>query len=321
MPVSRRGIPPASTAPPDRLRPYVFHGLALGAAGGSHALADCPFCGREGKFSIERATGLWRCWVCGAGTERGGGDGRVFTRLLYNRAAQSIVGDSRGISGAFHAAVAADRRLLYPATAAAWGICPSTIDGRTWLVPGYGSDADGRPRLDQVYRRVRVVGSVWRLLPTPGIWDEGRAHALHLPASDFDPARPNIVVCEGPWDGMALWEVWDRGNHEGPWSGGDTNIVAVPGCSVWRDEWTEMCRGKCVTLMYDSDHPRRSIPGSDYVSRAGYDGMVRVAKRLSGVASSVRWLRWGPEGYDAEKPSGWDLRDYLTSASTGGQAS
>lgn len=301
MPLSRRTPVESATSAdePGCLAPYAFHGADLSVRG-SHAVGDCPFCGREGKFSVEVATGLWRCFACGTGTAAGGGNGLVFARLVYDQAAGANVGAASGVPGAFLAGVAVDRRLLSPAAAAAWGVARAA-DG-AWLVPGYGTDG----RLDQVYRRVRVRDKgewVWRLLPTPGIWPPGRVHALHLPAGDFDPERPNLVVCEGPWDGMALWEVWDR-------STGNTNIVAVPGCNVWRDDWTALCRGKCVTLMFDSDHPREFMPGK--VSRAGYDGMARVARRLSGVAASVRWLKWGEEGYDPTRPSGWDVRDHLS---------
>lgn len=316
MPVSSYRNQFLHTAP-DHLRPYLFHGVDL-ATRGSHAVGDCPFCGREGKFSVDVSTGLWRCFVCGSGTDAGGGNGLVFIRLLYERVAFGIAQDavSPAVGGvpaparnngaraacaileAFYAAVAKDRGLADPATAAAWGVAAAR-DG-AWLVPGYGTDG----RLDQVYRRVQIQDGgkwSWRLLPTPGVWAEGKVHSLHLPVDDFDPARPNIVICEGPWDAMALWEVWDRGAE-------NTNIVAVPGCNVWRDEWTEMCRGKCVTLMFDSDHPR-VVSGRTF--RAGYDGMVRITKRLSGAAASVRWLRWGPEGWDESKPSGWDVRDEL----------
>jgi hypothetical protein len=177
-----------------------------------------------------------------------------------------------------------------------------------WLVPGF----DVKGKIYQVYKRIHKIEKgewVWRLLPTPGIWSDGKGHGLHLPALDFDPERPNIVVCEGPWDGMVLWETWDKGD------GHNTNIIAIPGCTTWRDEWTELCRGKCVMLMYDSDHPRQFTPGGRE-SRAGYDGMVRIAKRLSGIAQSVRWLCWGSDGYDPEKKSGWDVRDELTSVAT-----
>ena len=325
MPVSSRppGIQPASTPAEAHLRPYAFHGVGL-AVRGTHAVGDCPFCGREGKLAVAVADGLGRCLVCGTGGDRGGFNPLSFVRLLYERACppaaqgsptpgrngtggpRAVPGlqDAAGAAlGAFLAAVAADRRLLSPATAAAWGVRPCPVDGRTWLVPGYGPDG----RLDQVYRRTRVQDKgewVWRLLPTPGIWPEGKVHALHLPAGDHDPARPDILVCEGPWDGMAFWEA----SRAAP-RAGSTNVIAVPGCNVWRDEWTEFCRGKNVTLMYDSDHPKEYTPG--HTSRAGYDGMRRVAKRLSGAAASVRYVSWGPEGFDPAKPSGWDVRDHL----------
>lgn len=274
------------------MRPFAFHGVYLdpGAAGAAagYAVGDCPFCGREGKFSVEVATGLWRCFVCNTGTAAGGGNAVIFARLVHSNAAGGDVGNRR----AFLEAVAKDRKLLFPETAAEWGACRAS-DG-TLMIGGYGCDG----RLDQVYRR----GSDGVLRPTPGLWAATKSHALHLPPKDFDPARPNIVICEGPWDGMALWEVWDR-------TVANTNIVAVPGCTTWRDEWTQLCRGKFVTLLFDSDHPRTA--GSK-TSRAGYDGMARVAKKLAGVASQVRYIRWGAEGFDPDKPSGYDVRDFLT---------
>lgn len=307
-----------STTPTDRTRPYTFHGISL-TPRGSHAVGDCPFCGREGKFSVDVSTGLWRCFVCGAGTASGGGNALTFLRLLHecslprtpgNRDAiagrNGVVGHPPGRNGHrpansgvddFLAAVASDRRLLSADTPAAWGVARSTIDG-SWLVPGYGTDG----KLDQLYRRSRL-GREQKLLPTPGIWLEGKVHALHLPAGDFDPSRPNISVCEGPWDGMAMWEVV----HPRP----DCNVIAVPGCNVWRDEWTELCRGKHVTLWFDSDHPVKEALNQGRTVRPGLDGMCRVAKRLSGVAASVRFIRWGKEGYDPDRPTGWDVRDSL----------
>lgn len=288
----------------ERLRPYEFHGVDLSVEG-SHAVGDCPFCGRDGKFSVDVATGLWRCFVCAAGTAAGGGNGLVFTRLVHEHAAASITSDTRR-SGSFASTVANDRRLLSVDTPQAWGMAPAR-DG-AWLVPGYGADG----RLDQVYRRTHMRDKesgewYWVLLPTPGIWPEGKVHALHMPTEQAEAARAgntsnHLWVMEGLGDGMAISEVC---------AGIGVDVVAVPGCNVWRDEWTERCRGKHVTLFFDSDQPKEHTPGK--ASRAGYDGIVRVAKRLSGVAASVRWLKWGPDGYDPGRPSGWDVRDHLTS--------
>lgn len=300
MPISNQ----VSTAPEqERLRPYTHHGVHL-EVNGKHAVGDCCFCGREGKFSVAIDTGLWRCFVCGAGTTSGGGNALTFIRLLHERSMEATV--SAG-GPAYLAEMAEDRRLCDPATLASWGVCNSIVGG-TWLVPGYGTDG----KLDQLYRRIKIPDSNgewgWKLLPTPGIWPEGKVHALHLPVGDFDPSIPTIDVCEGPWDGMALWEVARAANLA------PTTIIAVPGCNQWRDEWTDLCAGKNVRLWFDSDHPRTYGPNSNSskISRPGFDGMVRVAKRLSGRAVSVQWLRWGPEGYDPERPDGWDIRDHLS---------
>lgn len=267
----------------DRLRPYEFHGISLEPlASGREAIGDCPFCDKKSKFSVNLDTGLWRCFVCGSGSSSGGGNALTFIRLLYE---QSV----RNTPSIFSQRVARDRSLLSEMSVIAWGITQAR-DG-AWLVPGYGIDG----KLDQLYRR--IAGA---LIPTPGVWSEGKAHGLHLPVGDFDPKRPGLVVAEGSWDGMALWEV-----ERQAW--GDANIVAVPGCNVWRDEWTKMCVGKAVTLLFDSDHP--TAKGAV----AGWAGIQRVCKRLSGYAASVRVLRWGPDGFDPDQKSGWDVRDLLSS--------
>lgn len=291
----------APNTAPAVLRPYTFHGVDLAVQGG-HAVGDCPFCGRDGKFSVDTQSGLWRCFGCGEGTVNGGGNALVFIRQLY----EHLLLDPNIIT--FREKVAADRRLAGESTAA-WGIVQCN---GSWIVPGYSAEG----RLDQLYRRTHVLDQSknewqWLLLPTPGLWPEGKVHTLHMPiaVNDFDLSRPDIVVCEGPWDGMALWDVWD--NDENMF-GMNANIVAVPGCNIWRDEWSEMCRNKNVVLLYDSDHPRREGKGREL--KAGYDGMARVAKRLSGIAASVKYIKWGKDGYDPSVPSGWDVRDVLTSS-------
>lgn len=291
MPVSARTT---NSHPPDDsahfLRAYRHHGVDL-TVRGAQANGDCPFCGRDGKFTVEVATGLHRCFVCGQA-----GNPLLFLRALWEH--------SFAASASLWPEVALDRKLLSPATAASWGVARSCVDG-SWLVPGYSAGG----KLDQLYKRTRVTERgawVWRLLPTPGVWADGRAHALHLPGRAFDPAKPRVDICEGPWDGMALFEVGG--------SGADSNVVAVPGCNVWRDEWEALCRGKHVTLWFDSDHPR-PVPGGK-MSRAGFDGTYRIVQKLSGVAASVWWLRWGVNGYAPDKPSGWDVRDHVTQAAS-----
>ena len=294
MPVSLRTTK-TDTEAPDHLRPYIFHGLDLSVHGGQ-ATGDCLFCGAS-KFTVHIDTGLWRCWVCGGGQESGGGNPLTFIRALH---AFAYASNPPGFANE----VMTDRRLYSASTALAWGIARSPIPPHNWLLPGYGTGG----ALDQLYKRTRVMDSngewKWLIMPTPGIWTEGKAHALHLPSGDFDPARPAIYLCEGPWDGAAMWET--AVTYPG-WP--VSNIIAVPGCNVWRDEWTTMCKGKHVVFMYDSDHPRQQ---GAHTAIAGYDGTRRVARKLAGHAASVRFLRWGPDGYDPARPDGWDVRDHLS---------
>jgi ribosomal protein L37AE/L43A len=291
MPTARRTTE-LTTDEPDHLRPFTFHGVDL-IIKNQHGIGDCPFCGKEGKFCVAVDSGLWRCMVCGTGTDNGGGNALVFIRLLYER---SIAANSSLLLRD----LAIDRKLLTPKPLIEWGVCQS-ITTRDCIVPGYS--VNGKIKLDQLYQRIRIDGK-WCLLPTPGIWPEGKVHALHLSAARFDLANPEIIVCEGLWDGMALDEVL--------YPKSPSNIIAVPGCNVWRDEWLEMCRGKRVVLLFDSDHPNPTALSQGKTLRAGLDGMCRVAKRLSGIAASVKFIRWGKDGYDPTKPSGWDVRDHLS---------
>ncbi len=254
----------------------------------TQADGDCPFCGAEGKFSVNIETTKWKCWVCGGGTGVGGGNALTFIRRLHEVASEHP-------DETFLEECTTNRRLCDISTPDVWGVCLSHTSPRTWLVPGY---TDGI--LTQVYRRL-CIDSAWLLLPTPGIWPEGKVHALHAPitGNGYDSDRESIVICEGPWDGMVLYELYDELVEYV----GQCNIVAVPGCNVWRDEWTTMCKDKNVYLFYDSDHPP---------TRAGYNGMVRVARKLETTARSIQYINWGSEGYDPDKPSGWDIRDELS---------
>jgi len=294
----------------DPIRPFRFHGVELHDHGGQ-AVGDCPFCRRDGKFSVESQTGLWRCWVCGLS-----GNPLTFLRQLWEASDAATNGHGEEL--------AKERGYLDRATLTAWGVCRSVIDG-SWMVPGYSAvdTAESKAgRLDQLYKRVQQMsGGLWKwtLMPTPGLWPKGEAHRLHMPALDFDPARPRVEVCEGPWDGMALWEVarhtkrtadgYEYTGNPAASIIADTNVVAVPGCNVWRTEWTELCRGKDVTLYYDNDHPR-TMPGGKQ-SVAGADGVRRVHGIIAQVAARVRWLQWGGGGYDLSLPSGHDVRDHL----------
>lgn len=304
---------------PDALRPFQAYGLALRFRNATEASADCPFCLKEDKFWVNAGSGEWHCFTCSAGAEKGngkpGGNIYTFMRCLHALAvSKTTPGD--------YEALRKDRKLLSAETLAAWGVCRSPVDGR-WLVPAYGADL----KLNGLYRYVKIKDKSGRykarLLPAPGL-----NHHLHLHADSYSRDKPEVYLCEGPWDGMALWETlrYTRLSHEVSRSGAESvagtvtgnpdscglaevNVVAAPGANVFSDHWLPLFAGKTVTMFYDSDRP------GERGGQPGLDGMKRVTAALalgSPPAEKAFYLSWGPHGYDPSLPSGADVRDVIT---------
>ncbi len=299
---------------PEALRPYIFHGVNIEWEDGKkQAVGDCPFCGREGKLGVSIEDGLWRCLVCGSGSEKGGGNVYTFLRLLWEQS-------DKETSNTQYDQLAADRKILLPETLSLWEICQSVLT-KDWLVPGY-SHYDGK--INQLYVYAASAGTNGRrkLLGTAGL--PVTMYGVNL----YDPARPVVYLCEGPWDAMVLWETLKSAKRS---EGGElaltgseassllpsANVLAVPGCGTFLESWAKMFSGKVVYLMYDSDHPRKQ--GESILPPAGYAGMRKVAKLLGVPGENPReihYLHWGDGGYAKDLPSGYDIRDLLSRGGT-----
>ncbi len=307
--------PVSPSEPPPALRPYVHHKVDLDWHNlvHGHATATCPFCGKEGKFSVAPESGLWRCWSCGAGTERGGGNAMTFLRLLWERSDEKTTNATKEL--------AAERGFLDPFTLTRWGAVQSIID-KTWMIPGYGVSG----QLDQLYRRTKMPNKLktkwtWTLLPTPGLWPEGRMHRFHR--AEYDENKEQLWIFEGPWDAMAAWEILKciRKTADGyEFTGNElasllasVNVIAVPGCNSFHIDWAALAKDKHVTLWFDGDPPRQR---GNNISRPGWDGMRRVSSILASVASSLKFVRWGPDGYDPISNEKIDVRDVLKGGPT-----
>ncbi len=281
------------------LKPFLFHGVDLDEREGSdQAIGACPFCGKEGKFCVSTKDGLWDCKVCGVK-----GNPSTFVRQLHS-ASKSATTD--------YSSLLASRRLISSSTLASWGVVRS-LGGKEWLVPGYGIDG----KVNQLYRYCRTEKGM-RLLATPEL--NHQLHGVNL----FDPKKETVYVCEGPWDGMALWEMLrvakrtsDGGltltSNEEASLLGNANVIAVPGCSVFPPHWTPLLAGKKVVLLYDNDYP--IVNGERVTPSAGYMAMKKVARVLSSSEEppkSIHFLNWGEDGYDVDSPDGYDVRDLLS---------
>jgi len=300
---------------PPTLRPYQFHGLDIDyQEGREQATADCPFCGKEGKFSVNVGTGLWRWFVCNEGSDSGkvykGGNIYTFLRKLWELSKESTQESD-------YEELAMDRRLLSASTLRDWGCCRSILSG-DWIIPGWSADGS----LNTLYRYYTDSQGKRFLLATSEL-----SHQMFMPVEAIGQDINDIYVCEGPWDGMALWEVMKQtklvddfykptGNEAASLLA-SAAVIAVPGANSFNEKWLPLFTDKRVFLLYDSDHPKQLENGS-YIDGAGFGGVKRVTQLLSRAEqppSEVFYLNWGENGYDKDKGSGWDVRDELSKGS------
>lgn len=301
---------PKVDSQPQHLRPYLFHGVVFGKQSGKEHQGNCVFCGGE-KFFLNEESGQWKCFNCSAGSPKGGGNLDWFLVALHAES-DKLTND--------YEELAANRKLLCVDTLMHWQVSRSIATG-DWLVPGYRTD---NRRLSQLYRYVKDAAGKRRLLPTPTL-----GHGLHG-VNLYDPSRPVVYICEGPWDAIALWETLRSAKEDG--EGGlaftasehssllaKASVLAVPGCSTFDASWLRLLEGKDVVMLYDSDHPKVHPKTGQPIQPAGHAGLKRAVGIMATAETpprGVSYLHWGDEGYDPDLPSGHDVRDALTRGAT-----
>lgn len=294
---------------PAKLRPFLFHGVDIEPRQGYvEAIGQCPFCDKR-KLYVNTETGQWSCKTCGCH-----GNVPSFLKQLYD-ASDRASGTDTVDEFMRH------RGYLLPETVVEWGIVKSALSGE-WLIPNY---ALPNKNLVQLNRYVPVhkagQGTRWQVYVTPDT--PMQPYGLHL----WDDSKPYVYVCEGPWDAMALWEVLRSAKMADEDTGGllytsapgssllaNGNVVGVPSCSVFPQQWAPYFRGKHVVLLYDNDYPRKHPTTGQQIGLEGYAGMQRVTKLLSScpeAPASISMVYWGEEGYDLNLPDGCDVRDFL----------
>jgi len=289
---------------PDNLKPYIFHGVDLEyGKNDKEALGDCPFCKSEYKFSVKIETGQGRCFKCSEGM-----NATSFLKKMYEKGFEETEFEE-------YENLAQDRGVAYPETLISWGLFlnyTSTAGNRNWIVPGY-TFKDKTLKLTQLYKYL-VTDKIKLLLPTPTMGH--KLFGLNL----FDPNKPENYICEGPWDAMVLWETLSRTkiDEEGKYSStsnikksllADANVLGVPGCGTFFEDWAGLFEDSTVYILFDSDKPvgENSFP-------AGFNGMKRIVRILTESNTppeSINYLKWGEEGYDKSLPRGYDIRDLL----------
>jgi hypothetical protein len=286
-------VPKLDKEVPKFIRPFIQHGVEVQWENVAEPVASCPFCSTESKFFISASTGMWNCKICG---EKG--NTRTFIRTVYDRSVMDPL---------VLLEVAAERKI-HADQLTRWGLKQSFID-HEFILPGYGLGG----KVDNLYRWMKVKGK--RRMVSTATLDQ-TLFGLQF----WNPAKPLAYICEGPWDGI-LWEQFMRGWK---WAGdvlGRTadpsksfwahcNVVAVPGCETFALDWLSLFKNKKVHFLYDSDHPKKDRKGRP-VHSAGYNGVMSAVAKLKGIASEVKAIVWGEDGYDPFLPDGTDIRDLL----------
>lgn len=320
-------MPKVKDNTPTAILPYLSHGVDLSwNEGKKEAIGDCVFCGRENKFSVHTSTGEWRCFVCGDGENKEGGNIYTFLQRLWEQSLGSTSEEDRQ-------ELCKVRGLLHTSTLEKWGVRKSLITDE-WLVPGYNA----KKRLVQLYRYVCFdrKNNTWRLVLASSTDDAtvtevgGTNHGMHG-LTLWDDSKKDVLVCEGWGDGMCLWEI--LGNCKLTNDGKliytkikaqsiqqACNVIALPGAGVFSANWAELFSGRRVFFLFDNDHPRFNAKLDRWQEPSGYVGMQRAAKILLDTHSSVDppqgiyFLNWGYAvglPYDPTLPEGYDIKDSI----------
>jgi hypothetical protein len=278
--------------------------LKLGAA--DQAQGQCPWCGKI-KFLVNQTNGKWDCKTCGTS-----GNLSTFIRKLWEQS-------DRATGLEVLEPLRVHRGLMLPETLMGWGVVRSTVTGE-WLLPGY----DQTGRMDHLYRYVQTQAgdgvTAWKVNAVKGMYHK----IFGMPV--FAKQRGTVYVCEGPWDGMALWESlraakWADDNSRLMYTANpltsllaDANVIAVPSAYTYNVKWNSVFAGKRVVLCYDNDHPRTHPRTGQKVKPAGLDGMRRAAEIMAAAEvppAEICYLKWGESGYHPGLKDGLDVRDVL----------
>lgn len=285
---------PAKSDVPIKLQPYTFHRVELDYSGTKEPQGTCPFCGND-KFYVSRDKGLYSCKVGSCGVT---GNVITFIRELHARSFEDTRDGYDEVS---------ENRRINVETLREWGLCRSIID-QEWILPAYGPKGE----INNLYRWSQLKGGKRRLLSTSTL------NTYLFGLQFWDESKPDVYLQEGPWDGMtlrlALSQYARRGNKLVRSMSdvllNNANVLAVPGCETFRDEWLDFFRGKNVYVGYDNDYPKETKNGIR--PPAGTECMRRVGRKVKPVVKSFNYFHWGDEGFDPTLADGFDARDFLT---------
>jgi hypothetical protein len=206
-----------------------------------HAVGRCPFCGKEGHFSINKNSPnkVWDCKRCG----RGGGFLKFLKEIV------DMATEAPDLS-----ALAANRGLKV-STLKEMGV--GLINDR-YVIPVFSWD--GATILNiKIYDGDSFRNTAGCTSAMYGLW--------MLPRKDT--AYDTVYIAEGEWDAMALHEMLKTTKEK------NYAVIGVPGAGTFKQEAVQYFIGKKVYLMYDNDLAGRNG------SRKAVNMLSQVASKIT----------------------------------------
>lgn len=209
---------------PDVVRPFAWHGVQFEGYSGNDLYADCPFCGKVGKFYVDRESAQFVC-ASRATTCGRKGNAVTFLEQWYEHCLDDTTGR--------HRAKLAEARGGLP-SAAFLGVAWDALNGR-YVFP--------TRRETGTVQDLRSWKPKGKVLGTAGC--KSGLFGLEQLLDEEKKEWP-VFVCEGEWDAIVLrWLLGECKVH--------AIVTGVPGARVWKKEWTALLKGRDVTMMYDAD--------------------------------------------------------------------
>lgn len=316
-------MPPLPTPNDDIINVFRAHGINPNPSTNGQASTDCPFCGREEKFYINRVSGLFDCKVCGVK-----GNPIEFLRLLYQVSLDGTTEEQ-------YQELARERKYLGTNELKELGFAfnPNRDE---WIVPGFfqeNSRGGNKFQIKQLYHWTDYKSKDGKkhLQATPTF-----SHCLYG-VREFDDSKPDIWCCEGPWDYLALKEILSitklndsfeyeqTGNIESSLYS-NINLLAIPSTTVLNEQWLYLLSGKRVFLLLDNDHPKNITDINGKVTRhepPAWSAYQRIVRKIidTGVRpQEIKFLYWGKDrkevNHNPSLKAGYDVRDLLSEGYT-----
>lgn len=263
---------------PDDLKLFQFHrvtGLAPGSGKGRW-VADCPFCGKEGKLGLLADRTQFNCLVCGEN-----GNNYTFFKNIVETGQEATTG--RDYVKAFNSFELPGSAPRFTKIARRWGLFLHPLTGE-WSLPG--RNENGNVTNIYVWRKMKMEpkGGGTPIFKNVLMGSPGVTHAILGYLSKSEIAESGEVdIAEGWRDGVT-WELM---------TGRPT--FSVPGTSSWRENWNGLVQGNNVNILFDNDWATEA-PNGKVRQLGGPAGVDKIGGCVLPHSSTVvKYLNWASD--------------------------